>query len=130
MNKEMMSMAGRAKGTHAQRQSGSSWNALGLGSIHSPKVILIEGDADEFIPNIERATGMHGFAIVVPPDQKDGWLLDMLWRITMAYAAMPSLLYSRAKVRKMVEAVMSHEPRSVDVDKPTRKRTSKRNRAG
>jgi hypothetical protein len=93
-------------------------------------VVLIEGDADDVIPSIERATGMHGFAIMVPQDQKDGWLLDMLWRITMAYAAMPSLLYSRAKVRKMVEAVMSHEPRSVDFDKPKRTRASKRNRAG
>jgi hypothetical protein len=104
-------------------------SSLSKGS-NSPKVILMEGEADESVPNIERATGMHGFAIVMPADQKDGWLLDMLWRITMAYAAMPSLLYSRAKVRKMVEAVMSRELRSVDVDKPKRTRVSKRNRAG
>jgi hypothetical protein len=126
----MTSIAGTTKVPRSRKQKPASpGSSLAKGSITSPNVILIEGEADDFIPNIERATGMHGFAIVVPPDQKDGWLLDMLWRIAMAYAAMPSLLYSRAKVRKMVEAVMSHEPRSVDIDEPKRRRASKRNRA-
>jgi|SRR6516162_1749798 hypothetical protein len=79
--------------------------------IHGQRVILVEGYADEFVPNVEAAVGMQGFAIVVSPGERGEWLLDMLWRITMAYAGMPSLLMSRATVRKMVEAVMSKECR-------------------
>ena len=131
MGEEMTSVGITAKVRRIQKKKPANpESSLGKGSIHSPKVILIEGEGDEFIPNIEQATGMRGFAIMVPRDQKDGWLLDMLWRVTMAYAAMPSLLYSRAKVRRMVEAVMSHEPRSTDIDRPKRTRASKRNRAG
>lgn len=100
------------------------------GSIKSPRVILVEGEADEFIPGVESASGMHGFAIVVPTEQRDGWLLDILWRITMAYAGMPSLLSNRAKVSKMVEAVMSYESRSADVAAPKRAGASKRKPAG
>jgi hypothetical protein len=54
---------------------------------------------------------MHGFAIVFPPGEDGECVLDLLWRITMAYAAKPSLLRRRATVRKMVEAVMSKESR-------------------
>ena len=79
--------------------------------IHGQRVILVEGYADEFVPNVESAIGMQGFAITVPPGERGEWLLDMLWRITMAYAGMPRLLTSRATVRKMVEAVMSKECR-------------------
>jgi hypothetical protein len=79
--------------------------------IHSQRVILVEGYADEFVPNVEPAAGMQGFAITVPPGERGEWLLDMLWRITMAYAGMPSLLMSPATVRKMVEAVMGKECR-------------------
>lgn len=86
--------------------------------IHSPRVILVEGAAEEFVPNVEPAADMHGFAIMVPPGEGSEWLLDMLWRITMAYAGMPSLLTSRANVRKMIEAVMSRESREL---KPARR---------
>ncbi|MFP5230879.1 MAG: hypothetical protein ACLGXA_24960 [Acidobacteriota bacterium] len=94
--------------------------------IRSPKVVVVEGDATELLPDTEMATGMHGFVIMVPQDQKGGWLLDMMWRITVAYAALPSLLYSRAKVRTMLEAVMSRESRPVDVAEPRRARVSKK----
>ena len=77
--------------------------------IHSQRVILIEGDADEIVPNAKLAADMHGFVIMVPPGEGGERLLDMLWRITMAYAGMPSMLRSRTTVRKMVEAVWSKE---------------------
>ena len=54
--------------------------------IHSQNVILVEGDADEIVPNAKLATDMHGFVIMVPPGEGGERLLDMLWRITMAYA--------------------------------------------
>lgn len=79
--------------------------------IRSKKVIMVEGRADEFAPDVEMATGMCGFAILVPSGVDDNWLLDMIWRITVAYAGRPSLLFSRANVRTMVEAVMSRETR-------------------
>lgn len=87
--------------------------------IHSSRVLLLEGNADEFVPNAKLAKGMHGFVIMVPAEEGDNWLLDMVWRITMAYAAMPSLFYSRAKVRTMVEAVMARKKkRAIDKPKP------------
>lgn len=90
--------------------------------ILSPRVILIEGNADEFVPNAESAAGMHGFAILVPPGEDHEWLLDMLWRITIAYAGRPSLLMRRAMVSKMVEAVMSKESREPEpARRPARK---------
>jgi hypothetical protein len=70
---------------------------------------------------------MHGFAIVFPPGEEGERVLDMLWRITMAYAAKPSLLRSRATVRKMVEAVMSKESRK---PKPARSPERKGGLAG
>ena len=93
--------------------------------IYSPKVVLVEGKADEFVPNTQSAVGMHGLAIMVAPGERGDWLLDMVWRITTAYAGMPSLLYSRANVRKMVEAVMSHQSRPVDGAKRKRTRVSR-----
>lgn len=75
--------------------------------IHSANVILIEGCAHEFVPNAKPATDMHGFVIMVPPGEGSDWLLDMVWRISMAYAGLPRLLMNRGTVRKMVEAVMS-----------------------
>jgi hypothetical protein len=81
--------------------------------IDSSRVILIEGCADEFVPNADRAFGMRGFAILVPPGEGGEQLLDMLWRITIAHAGMPNLLARRAHVRKMVEAVMSKESREL-----------------
>lgn len=86
--------------------------------IHSQSVILVEGDADEIVPNAKLAADMHGFVIMVPPGEGGERLLDMLWRITMAYAGMPSLLRSRTTVRKMVEAVWSKESRE---PKPARR---------
>lgn len=85
--------------------------------IHSGKVILVEGDAEEFVPKVEPAAGMHGFAIMVPPGGGGDRLLDMVWRIAIAYAGVPRLLYSRANVRQMVQAVMSREKRSEDSPK-------------
>jgi len=79
--------------------------------INSQSVILIEGDADELVPKAKLAADMHGFVIMVPPGEAGERLLDMLWRITMAYAAKPGMLASRTLVRKMIEAVWSKETR-------------------
>jgi hypothetical protein len=86
--------------------------------IDSERVILVEGSAGEIVPNAKLAADMHGFVIMVPPGEGGDRLLDMLWRITMAYAGMPRLLRSRTTVRKMVEAVWSKESRE---DKPARR---------
>jgi hypothetical protein len=86
--------------------------------IQSQRVILIEGNADQIVPNAKLATDMHGFGIMVPPGEGGERLLDMLWRITMAYAAKPGVLASRTTVRKMVEAVWSKENRE---PKPARR---------
>lgn len=74
--------------------------------LDSPSAFMVEGDADEFVPNA-RSAGMHGFVIVVPPGKGGERFLDLLYRITMIYAFMPRLLKRRAKVSRMVEAVMS-----------------------
>lgn len=95
--------------------------------IHSESVILVEGDADEIAPNAKLAADMHGFVIMVPPGEGGERLLDMLWRITMAYAGMPRLLRSRTTVRKMVEAVWSKESRD---PKPARRPALKSGSAG
>ena len=79
--------------------------------IHSQQVILVEGDANEIAPKAKLAADMHGFVIMVPPGEGGERLLDMLWRITMAYAGKPSMLESQTTVRKMVEAVWSKESR-------------------
>jgi len=79
--------------------------------IHSERVILLEGNADEIVPNAKLAAGMHGFVIMVPPGEGGERLLDMLWRITMIYAGRPRMLRSRTTVRKMVEAVWGKESR-------------------
>lgn len=98
-----------------------------MSGIHSEKVILIEGAADEIVPNAKLAADkgfviaadMHGFVIMAPPGEGGERLLDMLWRITMAYAGKPSLLTSRTTVRTMVEAVWSKDSRE---PQPARKR--------
>ena len=93
--------------------------------IHSQSVILIEGDADDIVPNAELSADMHGFVIMVPPGEGSEWFLDMLWRITMLYAGMPSWLRSRARVSKMVEAVMSKKSRAPKLARhPARKSKS------
>lgn len=86
--------------------------------IQSPRVILVEGNADEFVQRTEPAADMHGFAIMVPPCEEGERFLDLLWRITMAYAVRPSLLKRRANVGKMVEAVMSKESREPKPARP------------
>ena len=95
--------------------------------IHSSKVTLIEGNVDELVSVAHLAKDMHGFAIVFPPGEEGELVLDMLWRITMAYAAKPSLLRRRATVRKIVEAVMSNESRK---PKPARSPERKSGLAG
>ncbi len=94
--------------------------------IHSERVTLVEGNADEIVPNAKLAADMHGFVIMVPPGEGGERLLDMLWRITMAYAGMPRMLSSRTTVRKMVEAVWSKESRR---DKPARRPARKSGKA-
>jgi hypothetical protein len=79
--------------------------------IHSERVILIEGIADEIVPNAQLTAEMHGFVIMLPPGEGSEWFLDLLWRVTMLYAGKPSWLRSRARVTKMTEAVMSRESR-------------------
>lgn len=94
--------------------------------IHSERVILLEGVADEIVPNAKLAADMHGFVIMVPPGEGGERLLDMLWRITMVYAGRPNLLRSRTIVRKMVEAVWSKERREPKpASRPARGGTSR-----
>lgn len=78
--------------------------------IYSPDVILVEGDAKEFVPHTEQARGMHGFAIMLPTGEGSEWLLDLVWRVAMAYAGRRTLLMNRKMVQKMVEAVMNANP--------------------
>lgn len=87
-------------------------------NIHSQQVILVEGDANEIVPNAKLEADMHGFVIMVPPGERGERRLDMLWRITMAYAGLPRLLANKTNVRKMVEAVWSKESRE---PKPARR---------
>jgi hypothetical protein len=94
--------------------------------IDSERVILVEGNADEIVPNAKLRADMHGFVIMVPPGEGSEWFLDMLWRITMLYAGRPSWLRSRARVIKMVEAVMSKESRESG---PARRQALKRGQA-
>lgn len=115
----MTSMAGGAKVPHPEKdRSANSRTYLGNGNIYGRKVILLEGDAREVAPNIERVAGMHGFVVMVPPSDDDNWLLDLLFRVTLAYAAMPSLLRSRSKVQKMVEAITNYKSRPAKRAKP------------
>jgi hypothetical protein len=95
--------------------------------IYSGRVTLVEGNVDELVSIGHLAKDMHGFTIVFPPGEEAEWVLDMLWRITMVYAAKPSLLRRRATVRKMVEAVMSKESRK---PKPARGPVHKSGLAG
>ena len=90
--------------------------------IRSERVILVEGNADEFVSGGRFSAGMHGFMIVVPSGEGGERFLDLLWRIAMIYAGMPSLLRSRATVRKMVEAVMGKVSRESN---PARSRARK-----
>jgi len=115
----MTSAAGGAKVPHTEKdRSATRRTDLGYGNIYDRKVILLEGDAREVAPGIERVADMHGFVVMVPPSDDDNWLLDLLFRVTMAYAAMPSLLRSRSKVQKMVEAIMDYKGRPARRAKP------------
>jgi hypothetical protein len=60
---------------------------------------------------------MHGVAIMVPPGESGERLIDMMWRIAMVYAGMPSLLYRPSKVQKMVEAIMVRKSRKSPASK-------------
>ncbi len=93
--------------------------------IHSERVILIEGNANEIVPNAKLADDMHGFVIVVPPGEEGERLLDMLWRITMVYTCRPDWLRHRVKVSKMVEAVMSKESREPKPERHPARRSGK-----
>jgi hypothetical protein len=115
----MTSAAGGARVPHPEKdRSANRRTYLDNGNINGRKVILLEGDVREVAPNIERVADMHGFVVMVPPSDDDNWLLDLLFRITMAYAAMPSLLRSRSKVQKMVEAIMNYKGRPAKRAKP------------
>jgi hypothetical protein len=48
-----------------------------MGGIHSERVILVEGNAGEIVPNAKLAADMHGFVITVPPGEEGDRLLDM-----------------------------------------------------
>jgi hypothetical protein len=85
--------------------------------IHSSRVVLAEGTSEEHIPAAEEAAGMHVVAIMVPPGESGEQLVDMMWRIAMVYAGLPSLLYSRSKVQKMVEAIMIRKSRKSPASK-------------
>lgn len=98
------------------------------GRIHSKRVIMVEGDAGEFIPNNESAAGMHGFVVVVPPGEAEERFLDLVWRFTMVYAFMPSWLSRRAKVSKMLEAVMGKERREQKSARPPASKSGSANR--
>lgn len=84
---------------------------MSAGDIHSARVILLEGDADLLVRNAKAVAGMRGFMIMVPHGDDHEWFLDLLWRMTMVYAGKPSWLKSRAKMSRMVEAVMCKESR-------------------
>jgi hypothetical protein len=97
--------------------------------IHSERVTLIERVADEIVPNAQLAADMHGFVIMVPPGEGSEWFLDILWRITMLYAGTPSWLRSRARVTKMIEAVMSKESREPGPARRQARESGRANRA-
>jgi len=97
-----------------------------MGGIHSERVILVEGDAGEIVPNAKLAADMHGFVIMVPPGEEGERLLDMLWRITTLYTFTPRMLRRRAFLHKVVEAVWSKESRE---DKPARRPARKSGKA-
>jgi len=85
--------------------------------IHSSRVFLAEGKANDFVPGAEEAAGMHGLAIMVPPGENGEQLIEMMWRIAIVYVGLPRLLYSRSKVRKMVEAIMIRKSRKSPASK-------------
>ena len=80
--------------------------------ISSENVRLFEGTANELVPKAKLSPDMHGFAIVIPAGECHEWKLDLLWRIALLFAAEPRILKSRAKVTRIVEAVMRVASRS------------------
>jgi hypothetical protein len=75
--------------------------------ISSASVRLFEGTADQLVSKAKLLSDMHGFAVLVPSGEEHEWKLDLIWRIAILYAAQPSILRRRAKVTKIVEAVMA-----------------------
>jgi hypothetical protein len=74
--------------------------------VSSESVRVFEGAANELVPKAKLPSDMRGFAIVVPGGESHEWMLDLLWRVAILYVAQPSILKSRTKVAKIVEAVM------------------------
>lgn len=74
--------------------------------ISSESVRVFEGAANELVPKAKLPRDMHGFAILVPDGEAHEWMLDLLWRVGILYAAQPRILKSRTKVARIVEAVM------------------------
>lgn len=98
------------------------------GRIHSDKVIMIEGDAGKFVHKEKSAAGRHGFVVLVPPGDAGERFLDLVWRFTMLYAAMPVWLSRRAKVAKMIEAVMGKTSREQKPAHPPANKSGPANR--
>jgi hypothetical protein len=95
--------------------------------ISSASVRLFEGRADQLVSKAKLPSDMHGFAILVPSGEEHEWKLDLIWRIAILYAAQPSILKRRAKVTRIVEAVMAAARRpseqvKVTTDSPAKAR--------
>ena len=82
--------------------------------ISSASVRLFEGSADQLVSKAKSLSDMHGFAILVPSGEDHEWILDLIWRIAILYAAQPRILKSRAKVTRLVEAVMASARRPIE----------------
>lgn len=88
--------------------------------ISSASVRLFEGTADQLVSKAKLPSEMHGFAILVPSGEDHEWILDLIWRIAIIFAAQPSILKRRAKVTRLVEAVMdAARGRSENFAEPT-----------
>ena len=70
-----------------------------MGDIHSARVILLEGDADQMARKAKEVAAVRGFIIMVPHGEDHEWFLDLLWRMTMVYAARPSWLREKTGQR-------------------------------
>jgi hypothetical protein len=87
--------------------------------ISSASVRLFEGTADQLVSKAKLLSDMHGFAILVPAAEEHEWILDLIWRIAILYAAQPRILKSTAKVTKIAEAVMAAARRPSDKSEET-----------
>ena len=94
-------------------------------SINSASVRLFEGRADGLVSKAKLPSDMHGFAVLVPSGEEHEWMLDLIWRIAVLYAAQPRILKSRAKMTKIVEAVMAAATRPCEKLEETAKSSAK-----